>query len=148
MTPGKQKKNSIWNAYSYVTCTRTFTRNAGCQWLNHKNKWVLLSTCGLPHLPSSIIDVWYPCGSVTCKCTLGLSMFSLESVPRFPPSGTGVLKMFREAGWGACGGDGARAFILLLEMKRKGENIYLSGSKLQFVNKLKIRSIQGSMKTV
>lgn len=81
------------------------SHSADCQWSNH--------------LPSSVTDVWYPCGSVTCTCTLGLSMFSLASVPGFPPSGAGVLKMLRGAGRGSWGGDGARAFIFFLAMTKK-----------------------------
>lgn len=68
------------------------------------------------HLPSSVTDVWYPCGRVSFKSTVGLSMFSLASMPDVPPpSGTVFLKMWRGAGCGACGGGGARAFILLLD---------------------------------
>lgn len=69
----------------------------------------------LSHLPSSVTEVWYPCGRVSCKSTVGRSTFSLASMPDVPPpSGTAFLKMWRGAGRGACGGGGARAFILLL----------------------------------
>lgn len=88
-------------------------------------EWYTLKKCVLvcpsvsSHLPSSVIEVWYPCGRVSCKSTVGLSMFSLASMPDIPPpSGTGFLKMCRGAGWGACGGGGARAFILLLRWQR------------------------------
>lgn len=80
-----------------------------------KSKCMLVCTLLSSHLPSSVTEIWYPCGRVNCRSTVGLSMFSLASTPDVPPlSGTVFLKMWRGAGWGACGGGGARAFILLL----------------------------------
>lgn len=68
------------------------------------------------HLPSSVTNVLYPPGRVSCKSTAGLNMFSLPSVPLTPPPpGAEFLKICRGAGWGARGGGGARAFILLLK---------------------------------
>lgn len=80
-----------------------------------EQKGVILPESLPSHLPSSVTDVWYPCGRVSSKSTEGVSMFSLASMPDVPPpSGTVFLKMRRGAGWGACGGGGARVFILLL----------------------------------
>lgn len=100
----------LWDILSYNVKTR------------HKSHWSVSS-----HLPSSVKVVWYPCGRVSCKSTVGLSMFSLASMPDIPPpSGTAFLKMCRGAGWGACGGGGARAFILLLgDIKDTQRKYYL-----------------------
>lgn len=65
-------------------------------------------------------------------------MFSLASTPDVPPpSGTVFLKMWRGAGWGTCGGGGARAFILLNIgdiQKRKKKRLLLTKTNLNKLN--------------
>lgn len=124
----------------WVTCSHCFNDIFRKTCMPSCTVLYLLYLCVPPHLPSSVTEVLYPCGRVICKSTVGLSMFSLASVPVIPPpSTTGFLKMCRGAGWGTCGGSGARAFILLLKGRKKNNTqiwfvvlcIWQSSSRLQ-----------------